>query len=719
MSAALALPPYISPARAVAVEWLTVDEICSKSGITVRSLHRYIASGRTISRQLPVRARNGKHIREILVGSLPQELRTKLVPPAPQVLEMRPARPSQDIAPLFATVAPEQPGRRISLDPKAEHQAAARYAVIEPLLNYGHPANKHKYATCRLTDGRAVKTARLLSEYIAETCTVNGKPVSPATLWRWVKSFREGDKTALARKVNSNKGRSTFFTANPNAALIVAEIYLKPAATVARALDAICRNRELLGLAVDELPSRECVRNYVESMPEAIKAYARDGLRSYNERFAPHLSRDYYDIPANAVWVADTQTHDVEVRNDCFPQIPKDAPLRLNFVCIMDMRSRKIVGYCWCVNGDWRAIATALRRAVERYGPCTTFYCDNGSDFSKVAAGAQRTGKRRKATQQQAEEVATALAQHGPLRQLGIDVTQCIPYNAQAKPIERLFAHVHGRLDALWTGYLTGTPFTRPDAATIIGIEHRKLAKLGRASESMLPPASAFIRIATEWIETDYNALHEHSGRGMDGNTPNHVFDTLYPPQARRTVDREVLDMMLFERDTRTVDAGAIRLTVGGERRRYMPAMSDHDAWATMHLLGEGNVTIAYDALDPDRVIVLHQDGSKACELVPETYASQSPELAEQAGEQIGQMIQIRNRLKKATAAPVKQIDRAVALLGVKSELELIVDRVAAQAPTDLISHKAMPKVRASDTDKAPPYSHDLAAKIMQRKAAK
>ena len=538
MSAALACfpTPRPQPPPRPAQATMTKHEICAKLGISLRWFERKVQNPGVIF-ITPKTARNGRPEKHYVIASLPAdlrdrlELRTKLEPPTPAAFQQ--AADANQRSLLFADThtGGSYPSStlptpvRLQLSPEAEAQAQARYRAIQPLLEFG--ANRERYSHRRLADGTPVGTARQLAQHIAEMAVVEGKAVSVSTLFGWVGRFREAGLPGLVRQQRNDKGTSHFFTRYPAAATLAKSVFLRPG-TVTRAYKAIVRDQLALGIPPADLPSYATVRNYLDTLPEPEKILAREGQRRWNETCAPHLTRGYTDVAAGAIFTADHMIHDVEVRNDCFASVEQNAPMRLRFTAIMDLRTRKIVGYCWTVDGDSRSIATALRRAVERFGCPEVFYCDNGSDFKKLGRGATKVGGA------EIEKAGTWLEGLGALQMLGIKLQLCLPYHPQSKNIERAFRTVHLGLDAIFHTYLTGNAYNRPDAAVLAGTEHRRLVKQGRGNESSLMPASLFIKLAETWIEGDYNAGHLHSGNGMNRRTPNAVWEELVPSIRRQ-----------------------------------------------------------------------------------------------------------------------------------------------------------------------------------------
>lgn len=666
--------------------WLSIDEYIAAADISRRTFFRRRES-------IPSKQVDG--ILKFSAASLTDDQRVKL-DGGEANWKAASITKADVLAPLFAGVrapAAVQTSPRIALPAQAEKQAAERLAILQPLLDYAKdPAH---FAQLRLKDGRAVTTANLLAEYLGET-----HGVSVRTLWNWKKRFDHGSDKALARSVRSDRGQSKFFQRYPDAAQLVASIYLKPHQTASRAYDNLVREHHLLNIPVHELPSYETVRRYLEALPPSITVLARKGERAYTERMSPYVQRGYEDIGANEIWVADHMIHDVEVRNDCFEGISENAPMRLRFSAFIDMRTRKFVGYCWAPEGNSRVILTAVRRGIDRYGLPVTVYCDNGKDYKKAAKGA------RPVTEEWVKAEYEALSHTGALQRLDVAVQYCMPYHPQSKLIERAFGTVHQQFDALFPHYTTGSAYLRPDQTTLAMAQHRKLLKMDRGNDSPLVPASHFIRMATVWIEEDYNAGHAHSGRGMNGRTPDAVFNELYPATARRYADPRTLALLLWENQKRRVRECAITLN----NRRYVAA--NPESSATLHLANETEVLICYDPHDQENAVIADLAGRPIAEVCVEVLLPHSAE----AQPAIAASMQERRRLRNATVATVRQIHQNVALMGHKSDLERIHERALLPAAVgDSIVHRMKPE--PSTAPSAPRYSHDIAAEFLSEEA--
>ena len=675
--------------------WLTLSEYLAVEGISRRTFYnrRHLIDAQTIDGTLKYSA-----------ASLSIEARAKLKS------QSEPVATSNSAAhgPLFTAVnsAPlalrNTPPQRITLTADAQRQAEARLEILRPLLDFiNDPKNRGRFAMLRVSDGRPITSSDLMATYLSETHTDGGKKISPRTLWRWKKAYTEQGLVGLARSVRADKGTSRWFSQHVQAAKLVASVYLKPYQTVQTAYNALLRDSQMLGLHDDDLPSYETVRSYLETIPKPIQVLAREGERVHNERMSLYLQRDYSMIEPNFMWVSDHMIHDVEVRNDCFHGIEPNAPMRLRFTCLMDMASRKIVGYSWTPEGNSRSISTALRRAVEQYGPCDTFYCDNGKDYQKVARGADPAVARLEEDRRSGwfrDDVAE-IEKAGVLQRLGMKVQFCIKYHPQSKPIERMFRTMHLQLDAKMPHYTTGNAYLKPDYTVIAMAEHRKLLRMDRGHESPLVPASHFIRMATVWIEEEYNAKHSHSGKGMAGRTPNEVFDAGYPAEMRRTVDPDVLAQLLWSREKRRVRECAVTLS----GRRYMAASASDSA--AMYLRNEQDVLICFDPHDLDRAIVADLDGHKIADVQAERLMSHSAA----DGPAIAASMQERKRLRNASASTVRSLRSDVAMAGHRSDVELLHERALLPAAVgDFITQRHPQTVESTTAQTQHLHSEDI-----------
>jgi hypothetical protein len=686
-------------------QWLTADQVMKLMNWSRATFYR--RSAELISRNKPD-GLNARPLREYLAASLPlsptQAEQTQLTVVAP---------PAASFGPLFAGI-PATGAQRIMLpDPEAQKQAEQRLAVLSPLLDYA--ANAERLSSLTLPDGRRVTSLTRLIEHIAVT---HEPPISIRTVKDWLARYRADGLVGLADRIRSDKGQSRWFARNRDAAILAAYLHLgdidrqgltaseKPhrGQSIAFIYEQLCERAESLGIAEGELPSRETVRIFLaDSISPAMKALAREGKRQYRERMSPYIRRRYDDIYANQVWVGDQMEHDAEVTNDgIFDDVPLGTPLRLRLDAFEDYRSRKIVGATWTHFGSSRSIAATLRRAILQFGPPEMIYVDNGKDYKKVAKGAQRGFP----VQDLRPEDLVPIEQCGFLARIGAGVTHCIPRHPQSKGVERCFGTVH-HFDAFFSTYTSGQTATRPEATGELMMQHRRLFKAGRVAESKHPLASRFILACLAWIEKYNNT--PHSGEGMDGLSPNEVFEAEFNPNQKPTPEPATLAMLMAEYERREVRECAVTLN----KRRYMARPEDRLAWAAMHEANEREILIAYDPCDPESAAALDLDGRFIAWLEAETllrFAPADPETRRQ----IGESMEIRRGLEKATKNSIRAIAAAARNNGAQSAEEMAYSQLQLPAATSPVISQRAPRLRPDKTAVAPASASDIAASFLE-----
>ena len=562
----------------------------------------------------------------------------------------------------FSPVAMDRPRRVALTDPQAQAQAETRFQIISALLDFD--STSPRYRALRLKDGAGVTSFSRMVRYTSET-----SGFSERTLYDWINAYRDGGLPALADRQRRDKNTSRFFAKYPKAAWLAAYLYLDERMSVRVAYEAIHRDLALLQIPVEDAPSYETVRAWLKQMPAALTVYARQGRKVYRDRMAAYLRRGYTDIYANQCAVLDHMIHDVECANDLFEDVEWGAPIRIRLSAMIDYRSRLMLGASWAWEGSSRAIAATMRRAIFRHGPPEHCYFDNGKDYKKVARGAMPGYLRESPLAPEGwwkSELQT-IEHTGILARLGIAVTHCIPHHPQSKHVERFFRTLHERFDKCWPTYTSGNPFTRPDSTSLAMMDHRRLLRAGRVNESRHPLASRFIVACLAWFE-EYNAT-PHTGEGMEGGTPLEVFNANRNPEQKPSPDPAALELLLAERETRTVRECAVTLN----KRRYQPA--DQAGWMTIHERNEREILVAYDPNDWECAAALDLDGCFLAWLQVEELAHFAPG-NKRTQAQIAESFHTRRGLEKATRETLATISRVARTNGAVSPLEAMAARL-------------------------------------------
>jgi hypothetical protein len=236
---------------------------------------------------------------------------------------------------------------------------------------------------------------------------------------------------------------------------------------------------------------------------------------------------------------------------------------------------------------------------------------------------------------------------------------------------------------------------------------HRRLFKKGRVAESSHPLASHFILGCLSWIE-EYNNT-PHSGEGMDGRSPNEVFAAELNPDQKPTPEPSALALLMAEREKRQVHECAVTLN----KRRYTPRPEDRMAWAAMHEFNEREVFIVFDPGDPECAAAVTLDGHFIAWLEAEQLLRFAPGDAE-TQRQIGQSMEIRRGLEKATKSTLRAIAGAARANGAQSAEEMLYSRLQLPASTTPVISQRKPRLRPDKTAVASPTAADIASNILE-----
>lgn len=312
--------------------------------------------------------------------------------------------------------------------------------------------------------------------------------ISTDILYRKYAAFRENDYDGLIDKRGGwNKGISFM---NDDIWKMFTKLYLvssKP--TVSRCytdIKAWIQNHypELY----DSIPSERSFRRRIKNeIPDCVIAYTREGQKACFDKYCEFIDRDYTDLKANEIWIADNHTLDIVSMS------PEGKPHRLSLTAYMDAKSGVIVGWNLCDNPCSQSTLLAFRAAVlNGFGVPMGVYFDNGSEFlTHDIAG---RGHRTKASWNSDDTPPTILSL------LGVTMVNALVKNAKAKNIERYFNTFKEYISKAFSGYCGGTPAERPEG-------HAKQVKSGN-----IPTDDEIRELLTVLINGGYNC-REYGGK--------------------------------------------------------------------------------------------------------------------------------------------------------------------------------------------------------------
>jgi hypothetical protein len=476
-----------------------------------------------------------------------------------------------------------------------------------------------------------------------------------------------------------------FFSQYPEAAEYAQNKYLNERLSIRLVHDALCRDWPRLYNHGSQPPGNTTLRVFLEALPKPLKTLARVGEEAYNNEAAPYLLTDYDSIAPNDLWESDHVWHDVFVRNDRFSDVKPNASMRLWMTSFMDLRSRKIVGAAWFPTPSSHTISSALRLGVESCGVPHGVHIDNGRDYKKIG----KIGLSEEAT--------------GVLQRLGIKVTWALKYHAQSKTIESFHRTLHQRFDVLWRPFYCGVDSAHRPEECDQALELHELYLKGKCPESPLPTASEFIAAASQWI-SDYNTGHKHSGREMQGRTPEEVFRQGCSPDRLRIPDPNILAHLFWDRQPRVLsEGGCVQIF----NERYEPA--DVESVAALHQLIGSNIVVACDPANLGRAIALDHDGHILGRLVSQPLIACGPV----SHANVRASMRMRSQLLRAYRGYQERLLVRRIAAGDKAESELL----RARAVTLAIPSLPPPNHAAEGgrAEAAPAYVGDVVEQIAAR----
>lgn len=315
----------------------------------------------------------------------------------------------------------------------------------------------------------------------------DGIDISPDILYRKYAAFRVNDYDSLIDKRGGwNRGTTSM---NEDVWKMFTRIYLvKSQPTVSRCYRDIQEwTRINYPELYSSLPKERTFRRRIETIPECVLAFTRKGEKACFDKYLEYIERDYQDLNANDIWIADNHTLDIVSLS------PEGKPHRMSLTAFMDAKSGVIVGWNLCDHPCSQSTLLAMRAAaMNGYGLPLGVYFDNGSEFLVHDIGGR--GHRTKANWNKGDDPPTIL------ELLGIKMTNALVKNAKAKNIERYFYTFKEFISKAFSGYSGGTILERPD-------DHAKKVK-----NREIPTDEEIAELLSLFINGGYNC-REYGGK--------------------------------------------------------------------------------------------------------------------------------------------------------------------------------------------------------------
>lgn len=390
------------------IDWITTKELAKIKGVSERAVRKAISKNKYVIRKC-------SKSYEILVTSLEENVREKVTT----------VKEKSAITESISYVVPE--GQK--------KLALAKYDLIKKWDEF-RTGKKNK--TIAGKDFLEAYNNRCICE---ELFNIVGK-VAIGTIYEWHKKLRTynddwhclinnytfGEKTKKSAMSAEEEAELLKNLLHPNQLNIGKAIKLTKLALKERGFKNLCC----------DLTYRRFANNYKnEHYNTWIEA--REGNKALHDKVLPYITRDVSKLEVGDVIVGDGHRLSFFVKH---PYTGK--PVRPMMVAYQDWKSGGFVGFEIMLEENTQCIASALRNAIINLGKVPKFvYQDNGKAFKAKYF------------------IENGLS--GLFTNLGIQPVYAKPYNAKAKPIERLFRELQDSCEVLLPSY-SGTSIIKKPA---------------------------------------------------------------------------------------------------------------------------------------------------------------------------------------------------------------------------------------------------------------
>ena len=291
---------------------------------------------------------------------------------------------------------------------------------------------------------------------------------------------------------------------------------------------------------------------------------AREGNKALHDKVLPYITRDVSKLEVGDVIIGDGHRLAFFVKNPYTGN-----PVRPTLVAYQDWKSGGFVGFEIMLEENTQCIASALRNSIINLGKVPRFvYQDNGKAF--------------KAKYFTEDGIA------GLFKNLGIQAISAKPYNAKAKPIERLFRELQDSFEVMLPSY-TGTSIVKKPAQLKRNEKlHKELFKLN------IPTIEQVILVLNAWLQKYH---YEQPCQHVEGKTIGEVLES----GKGEGVNIETLDDLMMAREIKKIQRNGIKFL---KNDYYDPALYGY----------KKNVIIKYSLFNLNSIKVFKLNGEFMCE---------------------------------------------------------------------------------------------------------
>ena len=466
-------------------DWITTKELAEIKGISERAVRKAISKNKYVIRKC-------SKSYEILVTSLEENVREKVTT----------VKEKSALTVPISYVVPET----------QKKLALAKYDLIKKWDEF-RTGKKNKTIA-----GKDFLEAYNHNCICEELFNVVGK-VAIGTIYEWHKKLRTynddwhclinnytfGEKTKKYAMSAEEEAELLKNLLHPNQLNIGKAIKLTKLALKERGFENLCC----------DLTYRRFANNYKnEHYNTWIEA--REGNKALHDKVLPYITRDVSKLEVGDVIVGDGHRLSFFIKH---PYTGK--PVRPMMVAYQDWKSGGFVGFEIMLEENTQCIASALRNSIINLGKVPKFvYQDNGKAFKAKYF------------------IENGLS--GLFTNLGIQPVYAKPYNAKAKPIERLFRELQDSCEVLLPSY-SGTSIIKKPA------QLKRNEKLHKALYKVnIPSLEQVTNFIKNWL-IKYH--YEQSCPHVKGKTIGEVLES----GKGEGVNLETLDDLMMAREIKKI----------------------------------------------------------------------------------------------------------------------------------------------------------------------
>ncbi|MCA8183798.1 Mu transposase C-terminal domain-containing protein [Burkholderia vietnamiensis] len=351
-----------------------------------------------------------------------------------------------------------------------------------------------------------------------------------------------------------------------------------------------------------EFPTIHQVRRFLGKMGRVAVEAGRMGAREL-KTIRPFIRRSFDQLLPNDVWSADGHTFDAEVQHPLHGR-----PFRPEITTIVDIATRRAVGFSIGLAESAIAVLDALRHASTRNGVLAIFYVDRGSGYANAMLQAEGTGI---------------------TGQLGFEVSHSLPYNSQARGvIERLH-------QTLWvTGAKTLASYMGAPMDREAKLAHFKVTRSAVKHGGSMPLMGwdAFMQFCNDQIDA-YNA-RPHRSLPMTNDPVNGRRRHMSPDEAFAAFQAKGWQPVMLAADEanrvfrprveRTVKRGEVQLL----NNHYFSGLLEEFHGETVHVgydIHDAKFVWVYEGAT-GRFICKAEAGANTAHYMPMSYVEQARE---------------------------------------------------------------------------------------------